>query len=50
MDHTSHPAERAAVAEEVPGKRYAYANMDSIHTRGATDAVECVTERELPGD
>ncbi len=30
----------------VPGRWYVYAKMDSVHSRGATDAVECVTERE----
>ena len=30
----------------VPGEWYVYAKMDSISRRGATNAVECVTERE----
>ncbi len=30
----------------VPGEWYVYAKMESIHSRGATAAVECVTERE----
>ena len=30
----------------VPGQWYVYAKMDSVHSRGATDAVACVTERE----